>query len=104
MGGQVVWNEGTAGNIDGRQATSGWGMPAVSDGLGVIKMVSNVCLKARAHPLVCEIHLLGAGTCHSARNRSWVTYWQFWMSWMSAYWVSEGPGGMPEVWAGSHVC
>ena len=35
MGGQAVRNEGTAGNMDGRQATSGWGMPAVSDGLGV---------------------------------------------------------------------
>ena len=42
------------------------GMPAVSDGLVVIGTVSGVCAKARAHPLACETHPLGAGTCHRA--------------------------------------
>ena len=96
MGGQAVRNEGTAGNMDGRQATSGCGMPAVSDGPGVIGTVSDVCPKARAHPLACETHPLGARTCHRAGDRAWVTYRRFWTSWMSSYRVSEGPGGMLE--------
>ena len=80
----------------GRQATSGWGMPVVSDGLGVIGTMSDVCPKARAHPLACETHPLGAGTCHRAGDAARATYRRFWTSCMSSYQVSEGPGDMPE--------
>ena len=68
MGWQAVRNEGTAGNMDGRQAMSGWGMLAVLDGLGIIGMVSNVCVKAWAHHLACGCilwawgHVTGPGT------------------------------------------
>ena len=46
--------------------------------------------------MACETHPLGAGTCHRARDCAWVTYQQFWMSWMSSYRVSDSPGDMPE--------
>ena len=44
------------------------GMPGVLDSLGIIGTVSDVCMKAWAHPLACETHPLGMGTCHRARD------------------------------------